>query len=540
MKPIFTFFLFAFLSSGSIAQTQVQLSLLTDNLDKPVDIANNGDDRLFVVEQEGLIRIVNTNGDVSNTPFLNIRTRVNLGRNEQGMLGLAFHPDYDNNGFFFVNYVTGNGDGSSRVSRFKVMDNDPNQADPNSEEIILQITQPDWNHNGGDLNFGPDGYLYIGFGDGGSGGDPWGNGQNPQTFLGKMLRLDVDNGLPYTIPADNPFVDDSDVRDEIWAIGLRNPWRYSFDDLTGDLWIGDVGQNAQEEIDFQAADSEGGENYGWDCREGLLNYAQSSNLCVPNLDLEEPVAAYKVSNFCNSVTGGYVYRGCKYPELFGKYLYADYCNGLIWSIEPDGQGGWTNTEVFENPQFDFSTFGVDVNNEMYVATYQSDAIYKIEFGEELASPDLQINGTNISVPSGLGTYQWYLNNNPIPGATTNELNVSEDGEYYLVITYSGGCTTTSEAVSIVLVNTNELLTLQTFAVHPSPFSTHLNINIELTEAGKMYFDIFDLQGKKIATYDAGNDGQFNDQIDLSHVPSGIYLLRLYTEEGEVVKRLVKN
>jgi len=540
MKKLFTILAMFIATAFTYGQAQVQLSNFIAGFNRPVDIVNAGDARLFVVEQQGRIILIDENGVKQSTPFLDIRSKVNLGQNEQGMLGLVFHPDYANNGYFYVNYISGSGDGVSTISRFSVSAADPNIADPNSEENVLTLSQPEWNHNGGDLEFGPDGYMYIGFGDGGSGGDPWGNGQNPQVLLGKMLRIDVDT-LPYRIPADNPFVDDSDVLDEIWAIGVRNPWRFTFDALTGDLWIGDVGQNSQEEIDFQPASSTGGENYGWDCREGLLNFSQSSNLCIPNLDLTEPVAAYKVSNFCNSVTGGYVYRGCKYPEMYGRYLYADYCQGIIWSILPDGQGGWTNEEVFDNGSYDISSFGVGADGELYAARLQAGIIYRVTMGGELTSPAIEENGGNvISVPAGLGTYQWYLNGNPINGATSDTLEVMENGDYTIEITYANGCTTLSDPLNVMLVGTDNLLTLHSFQIHPNPFNTNVQINIELTQAGKMHFEIFNLSGQKVGTYDAGSDGRYKDQLELGHLPSGVYLLKLHTEEGAVVKRLIKN
>ncbi|MBF8285408.1 MAG: hypothetical protein HW378_4323 [Anaerolineales bacterium] len=240
-------------------------------LDEPVDLkhAGDGSGRLFVIEQPGRIRIVE-NGELLPDPFLDIEPLVNSRGNEQGLLGLAFYPDYAANGLFFVNYTDVNGD--TVVARYAVSADDPSRADPASAKIILQVDQPFPNHNGGDLVFGPDGYLYIGLGDGGSGGDPQGNGQNLNALLGKMLRIDVNHGDPYAIPPDNPFAGRAGARPEIWAYGLRNPWRYSFDRATGDLYIADVGQNAYEEVDFQPADSRGGENYGWNKYEGFHAY----------------------------------------------------------------------------------------------------------------------------------------------------------------------------------------------------------------------------------------------------------------------------
>ena len=274
-----TLFFALFLSACLQGQTpQFRLVTWAADFDRPVDITHCGDNRLFVVEQQGFIWVLDSLGKRSTKPFLDIDMPVNSNSNEQGLLGLAFHPDYAKNGWFFVNYTRSDGD--TRISRFSVSPTNPNIADPNTERIILEVDQPFANHNGGGLKFGPDGYLYIALGDGGSGGDPFGNGQNNNTFLGKFLRIDVSNtnpSAPYSIPPDNPFVGNTVYRPEIWSTGWRNPWRFSFDRLTGDLWVGDVGQNAREEIDFEPTKTPG-RNYGWRCREGNQNY--SSGGCL--------------------------------------------------------------------------------------------------------------------------------------------------------------------------------------------------------------------------------------------------------------------
>lgn len=252
----------------SFAQ-DLELDLFASGFNRPVNIKHAGDDRLFVVEQDGFIKIVNSDGSVEPTNFLDIDDRVRSIGNEQGLLGLAFHPDFASNGYFFVNYTDNSGD--TVISRFSRIGVNPTIADPNSELIILTYTQPYSNHNGGELQFGPDGYLYISSGDGGSGGDPQNNAQNLNSLLGKLLRIDVNNSTasnPYEIPADNPFIGDAAARDEIWAYGLRNPWKFSFDALTDDLWIADVGQNAREEINLVPS-TDAGLNYGWRCYEGL-------------------------------------------------------------------------------------------------------------------------------------------------------------------------------------------------------------------------------------------------------------------------------
>lgn len=348
------------------ASVQLSLEPVVEELQSPIFVTHAGDgsNRLFVVEKAGVIRIV-ADGALLETPFLDISKLVNSNGNEQGLLGLAFAPTYAESGFFFVNYIDSAGD--TVVARYQVMADDANQADPTTEFVILQVDQPAANHNGGMLAFGPDGYLYIGLGDGGGAGDRYGNGQNPATLLGKLLRLDVlsDPTQPYTIPADNPWVkadwNGDDMRDEVWALGLRNPWRFSFDRATGDLWIGDVGQNQFEEIDYSPA-GQGGINYGWPTMEASSCYNSSDDACA-RTGLQLPVAEYSHSGHC-SITGGYVYRGTAIPGLQGVYLYGDYCSGTLWATWFDGQA-W-QTAKLATKATSLSSFGEDEAGELYV------------------------------------------------------------------------------------------------------------------------------------------------------------------------------
>ncbi len=316
-------------SQPEAPQDTIQLQLVASGLARPVDVtAPRGDrSRIFVVEKTGYIRIVTISGGVYTllaTPFLDIDALVGSGGNEQGLLGLAFHPNYASNGYFYVNYTNNSGD--TIVARYRVSAGNPNLADPASAQQVLFVDQPYSNHNGGQLQFGPDGYLYIGLGDGGSGGDPQDRAQNTGTLLGKMLRIDVDSGSPYGIPASNPFVGPGNPLDEIWALGLRNPWRFSFDRLLGDMWIGDVGQTEWEEVDLEPAGDPGGRNWGWRCLEGTHIYDTSGN-CPTDLSvLDDPVYEYSHSEGC-AITGGHVYRGSPNSVYFGQYLFADYCAG---------------------------------------------------------------------------------------------------------------------------------------------------------------------------------------------------------------------
>jgi len=381
---------------------------------------------------------------VLSPPFLDIDSRINSGGNERGLLGLAFHPDYENNGYFYVNY-TGL-DGSTRISRFSV-GNEPDIADPNSELILMTIAQPGSNHNGGDLNFGQDGYLYCGLGDGGGSDDEYNNGQNRQSLLGKIIRIDVDNPSPnlnYGIPADNPFVNDASTLDEIWALGLRNPWRFSFDRETGDMWIADVGQDDWEEIDFQLATSSGGENYGWRCYEGNVPF--NTGGCANASTFTLPIHTYPNSSSTGcSVTGGFVYRGTTQAMLHGKYIYADFCSGRFWSLSPDGAGAWVNEDLGNFADGEFSTFGEDNNGELYVAAVDQGQIYRI--GDACTGFEATLDKMDICEGSDeLGTASIQLNNAVFPiniiwsdGSTSGEITDLAEGMYSVTVEDANAC-----------------------------------------------------------------------------------------------------
>ncbi|HLF75832.1 MAG TPA: PQQ-dependent sugar dehydrogenase [Anaerolineales bacterium] len=346
---------------------------------QPVFIANAGDgsNRLFVVERAGRVRIFK-DGSLLPVPFLDIQSIVNDTGSEQGLLALAFHPSYENNGQFYTVYTDQNG--SLVLSRFSRSAGNPDLANPNSRVPLLTIPHPTHqNHNGGTLAFGRDGYLYWSTGDGGGGGDPFNNAQNLNSLLGKILRLDVDRadpGLNYFIPRSNPFYNMPNRRWEIWAYGLRNPWRVSFDRGTGDLFIGDVGQSSREEIDFQPSGSAGGENYGWRIMEGTLCFNPSTGCNQSGKVL--PVAEYSHSVGC-SVTGGYIYRGAFYPDMQGQYFYGDFCSGIIFSLFDDPVNGWTVTQVVDTPYL-ISTFGEDEQGELYFTDYGAGKMYQICYG----------------------------------------------------------------------------------------------------------------------------------------------------------------
>lgn len=366
----------------------------------PVDLQDprDGTNRLFVVEQAGVIRVFEDTSSVSSSSiFLDIRDRVTSG-GELGLLGLAFHPLYANNSYFYVNY-TASSPLRSVIARYSVGTTDPNQANKESEQIVLTYNQPFTNHNGGQVSFGPDGYLYIATGDGGSGGDPQNNGQNRSSLLGKILRIDVNNstgGRNYGIPADNPFAGNaSGFREEIFAYGLRNPWRFSFDAATGTLWCGDVGQSTREEIDI----IENGKNYGWRTMEGSLCFNPSTGCTTTGFTL--PVWEYGRSEGY-SVTGGFVYRGSNNPELDGAYIYGDYGSGRIWALRYEGVNMPTSVQIAQIASNRLSSFGVDRNNELYLCSFDG-KIYRFA---PTATTDLREETT---IPISMELFQNYPN-----------------------------------------------------------------------------------------------------------------------------------
>lgn len=367
------------MSFSTLIFAQIEMIEIASGFSTPVCIANaaDGSNRLFIAEQAGRIKIINdiSTGNVITTPFLDINSKVTSG-GERGLLGLAFHPDYPATPYFYVNYTfTESGQLKTKVERYTVSA-DPNEADPNSALQIIEVNQPNSNHNAGDIKFGPDGYLYITMGDGGGGGDPDDTGQDPLSLLGSLLRLDIsgddfptDADANYKIPVSNPFAGIAGFRDEVWAIGLRNPWRISFDKQTGDLWIADVGQSDREEVNFQLAGSAGGQNYGWSCKEGTL--PMTFNECLPGI-LTDPIFEYPRSQG-QSITGGFVYRGAAFPDLQGFYIVIDYAFGNLWMIN--------STDVNDVQMISslnlISSFGESESGELYACRLNNGRVYRL-------------------------------------------------------------------------------------------------------------------------------------------------------------------
>jgi glucose/arabinose dehydrogenase len=352
---------------------QLALQPVVTGLNRPVGIVSAGDSRLFIVQQTGRILIYDGTL-VLPAPFLDVSSLISpgiSGESERGLLGLAFDPHYASNRFFFIYYTDRSGNITLR--RYSRQAASADLADPNSFATVLTIDHSQFsNHNGGQLQFGPDGYLYLGPGDGGSAGDPFNHAQDRSQLLGKLLRIDV-SSLPYRIPPSNPFVNTPGARPEIWAYGLRNPWRFTFDRTTGDLFIADVGQDLWEEVDFQPATSIGGENYGWRRMEGTHCFNPSTNCQDPSFTM--PILEYGHVNRQCSITGGYRYHGAKYPGMHDIYFYGDYCSGTIWGATQQSNGTWTSKSMLST-SLAITSFGEDANGELYVADLNG-SVYQI-------------------------------------------------------------------------------------------------------------------------------------------------------------------
>ena len=363
----------------------------------PVDLAYTEDGRTFVVEQRGRIKVIEADGTLNDVTFLNIGSNISFG-GERGLLGVAFHPNFEENGLLYANYT--NTAGTTIISSFRF---EPSEIRVNvsSENILLRVAQPFGNHNGGCLKFGPDGHLYIGLGDGGAGNDPQDNAQNDQLLLGKMLRIAVEETGGYTIPEDNPFINTPIIPDEIWASGLRNPWRFSFDRATGDLWIGEVGQDSYEEINKVDANEIGGLNFGWRCLEG--QEILDPRGCTDISSFHAPIYVYPTtSNIGESITGGYVYRGAAYPELQGKYIYGDYVSGKIWALQELPSGEIVNELIAQHSRNDLSSFGEDIDGELFITGHQSGKVYRLTKNVATNSPSMLDVSTLSITPNPFG------------------------------------------------------------------------------------------------------------------------------------------
>ncbi|MGQ9644329.1 MAG: PQQ-dependent sugar dehydrogenase [Ignavibacterium sp.] len=554
------------------AQYNFQIAFPNLTFTNPLDLqhAGDGSNRIFVVEQAGRIKVFPNNSSVTATKiFLDITDRVTFG-SETGLLGLAFHPNYENNGYFYVNY-TAPSPLRTVVSRFQVSSTNPDSADKNSEQILLTFNQPYSNHNGGCVAFGPDGYLYIATGDGGSGGDPQNNAQNITNLLGKFLRIDVDNPQPplnYGIPPTNPFADSTNtsIRKEIYAYGLRNPWRFSFDPVSGWLWAADVGQNSWEEIDIIT----NGGNYGWRCYEG--NHPYNTSGC--NGTYIFPIWEYSHSDGI-SVTGGYVYRGQNVPELYGKYIYGDYGSRKVWSLFYDGVNPPSNTQI-TTAAGPITSFGVDQNNELYLVSFNG----KIYNFIPTVIP-VELSSFTATVVNGKVRLDWYT-----VSETNNSgfvIERSQDGVNFKDIYFIGGNGTSTQrniysytdedvssgvyyyrlkqidmdgTINYLNVVTADLGLPQSFMLEqnfPNPFNPSTKIRFTIPGSTeyhsvqlKVTLKVYDILGNEVATLvneekPAGvYEVEFSTESfgDASKLTSGMYIYKLTAGEFSQSRKMI--
>jgi len=558
---LLSFILFLSCSEKSLPQYTLQEAFPNLTFSGPLDLQNAGDgtDRIFVVEQSGKIYVFENNTGVTvKKKFLDITDSVSSG-GEMGLLGLAFHPNYENNEYFYLNYTKSSPYRRTLIVRFQVSNANPDSADRSSSKILMEIAQPFSNHNGGQLAFGPDGYLYIALGDGGSGGDPQGNAQNKSSLLGKLLRIDVDQtqgSINYAIPLNNPFKNNTQgFKEEIYAYGLRNPWRFSFDSPTGRLWCADVGQNAWEEIDLIVK----GGNYGWRCYEGNHNYDLSG--CT-DTNYIFPVWEYSHSDGV-SITGGYVYRGPNLPDLYGKYIYGDFGTRKIWALTYDGINPPTN-KLLLTSSVSIASFGVDINNELYVVGYNGIIYRFIPTASIIAPTNLRYT---VNSPNSI-TLNWNDNSNNENGfrierkvgsenfvllesvdeniITFTDNSVVDTQMYsYRVYAYnstaSSGFSNTTSVVTEIPVELNAIPDkFQLIQNYPNPFNPSTKIHFTLSNRQVVTLKIYDTLGREIETLlsDDKPAGYYDVVWNSGYFPSGVYFCQLKSEDYTDTKKLL--
>jgi glucose/arabinose dehydrogenase len=514
----------AMAQGGTTSGVHMEWEILGTGYNRPAEIINRGDNKLYIVEQPGRIRILLTDGTQLPTPFLTITDRVDSNGNEKGLLGLAFPPDYNETGYFFVNYThTTGGTTFTRVSRFSVSATNPDLADANSEEVVLQFVQDFSNHNGGQLEFGPnDGYLYIASGDGGSGGDPLNRAQNLQSYLGKMLRIDVST-IPYTIPPDNPFADDDSALDEIWSYGLRNPWKFAFDGETGDMYMGDVGQSNREEVNWEPA-GVAGSNYGWRCFEGTATFNSSG--CGPASSYVPPVFEYNygssINGFRCSVTGGRVYRGSLYGNIYGKYLVSDYCSNDLWVIWYENEqwnvinkGGFLTAIV---------AFAQDTEGQLYAVRKSNNTVYRLIESCSLLETTITLNDAGelvADIVPNAQNYSWFLNGNLLSTTLGNSILPQSNGDYTVQIATTTGCTVGSPTFTFNNLSTGDHDMVSAFAFYPNPAGNSAFVRADLlTAGGTLTIEFFTSHGKSV--HAERIEPGTSHPLDLGIMPAGFY------------------
>lgn len=521
----------------------LKLTLFASISNIVTDIRNAGDSRIFVVDKTGTIYVLDSAGNVNPKPFLDITPKVNSSDNETGLLSLVFSPGYKTDGFFYATYV--DSINYEHIVRFHVSKSDSSVADSTSETNVLTVYHPYSSHFSGELQFGHDGYLYIGLGDGGSGGDPGNRAQNLDSLLGKILRIDVSN-LPYSIPPSNPFVNDSNTRAEIWAYGLRNPWKFGFDRITNDLWIADVGQERYEEVDFQKANNGGGENYGWHCYEADSVYVAGCAV----FDYIFPVYFYPHGTDGCAVIGGYVYRGALCSSLFGEYVFSDLCSGILRTMVKNDSGTFTETDIAQGDQGEYNTFGQDEYGELYVGEGDGE-IFKIS--DSSCAPVAFINAKDSVQACGTSTvlhaifnpsltYQWNRNDTEISGATNDSLVVLKDGNYSVSVMNGPSCASVSASVNVILnncsgVRTNTLFKGVNLSPNPNTGTFLLEINVQSNAQTEEV--ISNAIGQICYSQNSFLHSGVNDiNFSLNHLAAGAYFLKIKSAKGNLAKQFV--
>jgi len=507
---------------------QVKLVPWANNINNITAIASCGDGRLFVATQGGNIRIVTDSMTVLPEPFLNIYWLVYFV-GEQGLIGLTFDPDYANNGHFYVNYTQPYAAGHNTIiARFTVSPDDPNIADPNSEVVLMSIPQPGDMHKGGDLQFGPDGNLYITLGDGSEQGDPDNHAQGLNTRLGKILRIHPLPDGTWEVPPDNPFATaGGDTLPEIFAYGARNPFRLSVDHVTGDLWFGDVGQSSYDEVNYMRADTSG-ENFGWHCYEGFMPSHPLD--CTDPLLLTWPISTQaNVMNggsFC-ALIGGKVYRGQAYPRLYGRYLYTDYCAGMIRSVRANGTGGWVDEQLLPPGMAGNTTFGENSTHELFLGNQVTKRVYKVVDRCPMPPPLLTDAGDSLHC-SPAASYAWYWNGTLLPDATGPAIAPQGDGQYWAVADMGGGCLFTTDTLQVIHtgIPAAGAMALRLF---PNPARDQVRVTLPSGANGPFTFTLLDVTGRIVRQWPTAGNGMA--ELYVGDIAPGRYLLRGSTPSG---------
>lgn len=531
------------------AQT-LTFTTFSTGYNEPLAIAHAGDARLFVVERGGTISICDSLGVKLATPFLDITSIVGSGGQEQGLLGLVFHPDYKNNGYFYVNYTDLSG--NTHIARFSRNAGNPNLADAASEFTLFTVTQPAPNHNGGTLHFGKDGYLYIALGDGGMAVNGANSGQNPGVLLGKILRIDVDNGSPYSIPADNPFVGNGAYEPEIWSMGVRNPWKFSFDRLTGDMWIGDVGDD-MEELDFHEYGNPAGNNYGWPCHQGLNTSYVTNGNCVGFTGATMPIYEYDhigTSPTACSIIGGYRYRGAQHGSIFGNYYFVDWCNGEMFSVNGT-PGNWTVTSLGQpHPTYVVWGIGEDQYGEIYMVmgNWMGTIRKMIVSGTGSCTPEAFIiesyDDDSLTGASTLTagfyptyTYQWQLNGVNISGATQPTYNATQTGHYSVMVTNpNGNCTDGSDSVFVDIASSFAEYAPGEIALKVYPNPTENDVTLHFTGVtSKTRAEIINSLGEVVESFNVSNG---NHRVSFKNHARGTYYVKVTGEQTMTIQKII--